>query len=103
MHLPSPAANTNFAFNRVHHHAETPVGIQADLRVSKVRPRVVPVPYGFRPSICPVGAWQAWKEASDLTDPDGYVWRRLHTLAHHHGERAAARVHRRQRHRHPRR
>jgi hypothetical protein len=31
-------------------YAETPGGIQADLRVSKVRPRIV-VPYGSRPSI----------------------------------------------------
>ncbi|WP_326617673.1 hypothetical protein OG863_09810 [Streptomyces decoyicus] len=68
------------AFNRVRGYAETPGGIQADLRVSKVRPRNVPVPYDSRPSICPVRAWQAWKEAASLTDPDGYTWRRLHTV-----------------------
>lgn len=33
-------------------------------------------------SICPVRAWQAWKEAADLTDPDGYAWRRLHNRWH---------------------
>ncbi|MFD3309944.1 hypothetical protein [Streptomyces sp. NPDC058694] len=48
----------------------------------KVRPRVVPVPYGSRPSICPVRAWQAWKEAADLIDPDGYAWWRLHNRWH---------------------
>ncbi|CAM5257461.1 hypothetical protein SCANM63S_04383 [Streptomyces canarius] len=51
-------------------------------RVSKIRPRVVPIPYGSRPSICPVRAWQAWKEAANLTDPDGYAWRRLHNRWH---------------------
>ncbi|MFF2902407.1 hypothetical protein [Streptomyces sp. NPDC057966] len=70
------------AFNRVRDYAETPGGIQADLRVSKVRPRVVPVPYGSRPSICPVRAWQVWKEAAGLTDPDGYAWRCLHNRWH---------------------
>ncbi|MGW7256752.1 hypothetical protein [Streptomyces sp. NPDC054834] len=27
-------------------------------------------------------AWQAWKEAAGLTDPDGYAWRRLHNRWH---------------------
>lgn len=59
------------AFNRVRDYADTPAGIQADLRVLKVRPRVVLVPYGSRSSICPVRAWQAWKEAAGLTNADG--------------------------------
>ncbi|MGC8923537.1 site-specific integrase [Streptomyces griseoaurantiacus] len=78
MHFAVAGREHELAFNRVRDYAETSGGIQADLRVSKVRPRVVPVPYGSRPSICPVRAWQAWKEAAALTDPDGYAWRRLH-------------------------
>ncbi|AVH54629.1 MULTISPECIES: hypothetical protein [Streptomyces] len=57
-------------------------GLVADMRVSKIRPRIVPVPYGSRPSICPVRAWTAWKEAAELTDPDDYAWRRLHSRWH---------------------
>ncbi|MEV0137921.1 integrase [Streptomyces globisporus] len=82
MHFAVAGREHELAFNRVRDYAETPGGIQADLRVSKVRPRVVPVPYGSRPSICPVRAWQAWREAADLTDPDGYAWRRLHSRWH---------------------
>ncbi|MEU9237120.1 hypothetical protein [Streptomyces subrutilus] len=70
------------AATRVRDYTPTPEGIQADLRVSKVRPRVVPVPYGTRPSICPVRAWTAWTEAAQLTDPDGPAWRRLHSRWH---------------------
>ncbi|CAM5243463.1 hypothetical protein SCANM63S_07531 [Streptomyces canarius] len=83
MHFAVAGREHELAFNRVRDYsAETPAGIQADLRVSKVRLRVVPVPYGSRPSICPVRAWQAWKEAAGPTDPDGYAWRRLHNRWH---------------------
>ncbi|MFI9809549.1 integrase [Streptomyces sp. NPDC052301] len=82
MHFAVAGREHELAFNRVRDYAETPGGIQADLRVSKVRPRIVPVPHGSRPSICPVRAWQAWKEAAGLTDPDGYAWRRLHNRWH---------------------
>lgn len=82
MHFAVAGREHELAFNRVRDYTETPDGIQADLRVSKVRPRVVPVPYGSRPSICPVRAWQTWKEAAGLTDPDGYAWRRLHNRWH---------------------
>ncbi|MFE5088492.1 site-specific integrase [Streptomyces mirabilis] len=50
------------------------------MRVSKIRPRVVPVPYSSCPSICPVRAWTVWQEAAGLDDPDGHAWRRLHNL-----------------------
>ncbi|WP_405477588.1 integrase [Streptomyces canus] len=102
MHFAVAGHEHELAFNRVRDYADTPAGIHADLRVSKVRPRVVPVPYGSHPSICPVRAWQAWTEAADLTDPDGYAWRRLHNRWHtvmDSGLQPA--VHRR--HRHPRR
>ncbi|MGR6975229.1 hypothetical protein ACU639_37610 [Streptomyces cynarae] len=82
MHFAVAGRRHELAFNRVRDYAETPGGIQADLRVSKIRPRVVPVPYGSRPPICPVRAWQTWKEAADLTNPDGYAWRRLHNRWH---------------------
>ncbi|WP_405933638.1 hypothetical protein [Streptomyces sp. NBC_00827] len=70
------------AFNRVRDCADATGGLVADRRVSKIRPRIIPVPYGFRPSICPVCAWTAWKEAAELTGPDGYAWRRLHSRWH---------------------
>jgi hypothetical protein len=82
MHFAVAGREHELAANRVRDYADTPAGIQADLRVSKVRPRVVPVPYGSRPSICPVRAWQAWKKAAGLDDPDGYAWRRLHNRWH---------------------
>ncbi|OIJ94884.1 hypothetical protein BIV25_21035 [Streptomyces sp. MUSC 14] len=41
------------ASNLVRDDVETPGGIKPDLRVSKVRPRVVPVPYGrYGPLVC---------------------------------------------------
>ncbi|WP_316746053.1 hypothetical protein [Streptomyces sp. MK7] len=57
MHFAVAGRRRELAFNRVRDYAGNPGGIQADLRVSKVRPRVVPVPCGSRPSICPVRAW----------------------------------------------
>ncbi|MEU6397173.1 integrase [Streptomyces cinnamoneus] len=82
MHFAVAGREHELAATRVRDYAETPGGNQADLRVSKVRPRVVPVPFGSRPSICPVRAWTAWKEAAELTDPDGPAWRRLHSRWH---------------------
>ncbi|WP_331720531.1 integrase (plasmid) [Streptomyces sp. NBC_00161] len=79
MHFAVAGREHELAANRVRDYALTSAGIQADLRVSKVRPRVVPVPYGTRPSICPVRAWTAWKEAAELTDPDAPAWPRLHS------------------------
>ena len=42
---------------RVRDLADAADGLLADLRVSKVRPRQVPVPYGSCPSPCSVRAW----------------------------------------------
>ncbi|GAA3479412.1 hypothetical protein [Streptomyces yanii] len=48
------------------------------MRVSKTWPRMVPVTYGSRPAICPVRAWNAWKEAVGLADePNSPAFRRL--------------------------
>ncbi|MER5584645.1 hypothetical protein ABT090_23815 [Streptomyces asoensis] len=56
MHFAVAGREHELAFNRVRDYAETPDGIQADLRVSKVRPRIVPVPHGSRTSVCPARA-----------------------------------------------
>ncbi|MEU0398233.1 integrase [Streptomyces sp. NPDC006208] len=82
MHFAVAGREHEPAHNRVRDYADTPGGIRADLRVSKVRPRVVPVPYGSRSSICPVRACTAWRQAAGLDDPDGYAWRRLHSRWH---------------------
>ncbi|WP_107475784.1 integrase [Streptomyces sp. Sge12] len=82
MHFAVAGREHELSFNRVRDYAETPAGIQADLRVSKVRPRIVPVPYGSRPSVCPVRTWQAWKDAAALDDPDSPAWLRLHSRRH---------------------
>ncbi|MFF4402657.1 integrase, partial [Streptomyces sp. NPDC001480] len=50
MHFAVAGCRHDLAFNRVRDYAETPGSIQADLRVSKIGLRVVPVPYGSRPS-----------------------------------------------------
>ncbi|MFI0156707.1 integrase [Streptomyces lydicus] len=57
-------------------------GLEVDVRVSKISPRQVKVPFGSRPSTCPVRAWRAWTEAAGLTDPDGYAFRALHPRWH---------------------
>ncbi|MFI8503504.1 integrase [Streptomyces sp. NPDC085524] len=83
MHFAVAGREHELAATRVRDYTATPAGIQADLRVSKIRPRTVPVPYGSRPSICPVRAWTAWKEAAGLdSDPDSPAWRRLHSRWH---------------------
>lgn len=82
MHFAVAGRQHELAFNRVRDYAQTREGIRADMRVSKVRPRIVPVPYGSRPALCPVRAWQTWQDAAGLDDPDGYAWRRLHSRWH---------------------
>ncbi len=63
-------------------------GILADLRVSKVAPRTVPVTYAADPAICPVRTYRTWRQASGThREPDNYAFRRLnarwHTLTPH--------------------
>jgi hypothetical protein len=53
-------------------------GLVVDVRVSKVSPRTVQIPYGSRAHLCPVRAWRRWKDAACLTDPDGFAYRPLH-------------------------
>jgi site-specific recombinase XerD len=83
LHFAVAGREHELALTRVRDYAADPGGLQADLRVSKVRPRIVPVPYGSRPALCPVRAWSAWKEAAELDgDPDGFAFRPLHSRWH---------------------
>ncbi|GFE12417.1 hypothetical protein Sgleb_04640 [Streptomyces glebosus] len=61
---------------------ETEHGLEIDVRVSKISPRKVKVPFGSRPSTCPVRAWRAWTESAGLSDPDGFAFRALHPRWH---------------------
>ncbi|MFD4143041.1 integrase [Streptomyces sp. NPDC058572] len=82
MHFAVAGREHEIAATRVRDYTDTPGGLLADMRVSKVRPRIVPVPYGTRPSICPVRAWTAWKQAARLDDPHGPAFRKLHPRWH---------------------
>jgi integrase len=53
-------------------------GLLVDVRVSKTEPRTVAVPYGRHEETCPVRAWQAWREAAQIADPDRHAFRRIH-------------------------
>ncbi|MEV5176857.1 hypothetical protein AB0L10_38595 [Streptomyces flaveolus] len=70
------------AFLRVRDVVETEHGMEVDVRVSKIKPRKVKVPFGSRPSSCPVRAWRAWKESAGLTDPDDFAYKPLHNRWH---------------------
>lgn len=67
---------------RQRHFVEHENGLLIDVRVSKVKPRVVQVPRGVRPSTCPVRAWHAWKDAAGLNDPDDFAYKPLHARWH---------------------
>ncbi|MEU5030957.1 hypothetical protein [Streptomyces milbemycinicus] len=56
--------------------------MEVDVRVSKIKPRKVKVPFGSRPSSCPVRAWRAWKESAQLTDLDDFAYKPLHNRWH---------------------
>ncbi|WP_244190160.1 site-specific integrase [Streptomyces hygroscopicus] len=70
------------AFLRLRHITEHENGLLVDVRVSKTKPRLAKVPFGSRPSTCPVRAWRAWRDAAALTDPDGFAYRQLHNRWH---------------------
>jgi len=53
-------------------------GLVVNIRVSKTRPREVHVPYGQRPSTCPVRAWLVYADAACLDDPDDFAFKALH-------------------------
>lgn len=99
MHFAVAGRRHELAFNRVRDYAETPDGIQADLRVSKVRPPRRAGPLRL-PALDLPGQGLAGVEGGRRSHRPGRL--RLappaQPLAHSHGERAAARVHRRRRH-----
>ncbi|EMF56476.1 tyrosine-type recombinase/integrase [Streptomyces bottropensis] len=70
------------AFLRVRDFVVTEHGMEVDVRVSKIKPRKVKVPFGSRPSSCPVRAWRAWKAEANLTDPDDFAYKPLHNRWH---------------------
>ncbi|MCQ4045837.1 integrase [Streptantibioticus rubrisoli] len=70
------------AFLRVRDFVETEHGMEVDVRVSKIKPRRVKVPFGSRPSSCPVRAWRVWKAEANLTDPDDFAYKPLHPRWH---------------------
>ncbi|WP_257586057.1 tyrosine-type recombinase/integrase [Streptomyces sp. NEAU-sy36] len=70
------------AFLRLRDFEEHAKGLLVDVRVSKVKPRKVKVPFGTNPSTCPVRAWKAWKESAGLTDPDDFAYKPLHPRWH---------------------
>ncbi|MFF1444095.1 site-specific integrase [Streptomyces sp. NPDC058295] len=53
-------------------------GLLVDVRVSKTEPRTVAVPYGQNVATCPVKAWNAWRDAACIVDPDRHAFRRIH-------------------------
>lgn len=67
---------------RVRDFTETEHGMEVHVRVSKIKPRKVKVPFGSRPSSCPVRAWRAWKAEADLADPDDFAYKPLHNRWH---------------------
>lgn len=62
---------------RVRDMQVTEHGLLVDIRVSKVKPRKVPVPYGTRPSTCPVRSWIAW-QSERQADPDDFAYCGVH-------------------------
>ncbi|MFF4429744.1 integrase [Streptomyces sp. NPDC001513] len=81
MHFAIAGREHELAWLRVRDVAEDPEGrgLIVDVRVSKVSPRVVEVPYGSRAHLCPVRAWSRWKAEARLDDdPDGFAYLRLH-------------------------
>lgn len=72
------ARRAELAGLRLRNITDDPNGLLVDVRVSKVDPRTVAVPFGENPLTCPVRAWQAWKTAAELTNPHGHAFRRIH-------------------------
>lgn len=72
------ARRAELAGLRLRNIADDPNGLLVDVRVSKVEPRTVAVPFGQNPATCPVRAWQAWKTGAGLADSNGHAFRRIH-------------------------
>jgi integrase len=79
------AREHELAFLRACDVAEDPEGrgLVVDVRVSKVAPRVVRVPFGSRAHLCPIRSWRRWHEVAELDSaPDGFAFRRIHSRWH---------------------
>lgn len=80
MHFALAAREHELAWLRLRDITEDPEGrgLVVDVRVSKVAPRVVAVPFGSRAHLCPIRAWRRWKEELGTDpDPDSFAYRRL--------------------------
>jgi hypothetical protein len=85
LHFAIAGREHELAWLRVRDVTEDPEGrgLIVDLRVSKVAPRKVEVPFGSRAHLCPVRAWRRWKqELGEDVDPDSFAFRRLHNRWH---------------------
>lgn len=85
LHFAIAGREHELAWLRVRDVTEDPEGrgLVVDVRVSKVKPRVVAVPFGSRAHLCPVRAWRRWRaELGPDTDPDSFAYRPLHNRWH---------------------
>ncbi|GAA2245844.1 hypothetical protein GCM10010232_36180 [Streptomyces amakusaensis] len=57
-------------------------GMEVDVPVPKIKLRKVKVPFGSRPSSCPVRAWRVRKASAALADPDDFAYKPLHNRWH---------------------
>lgn len=81
MHFAIAGREHELAYLRVRDITEDPEGrgLIVDVRVSKVAPRTVAVPFGSRAHLCPVRAWRRWKaELGEDVAPDSFAFRAVH-------------------------
>ncbi|MET7887410.1 tyrosine-type recombinase/integrase [Streptomyces avermitilis] len=81
LHFAIAGREHELAHLRVRDITEDPEGrgLIVDVRVSKVAPRTVEVPFGSRAHLCPVRAWRRWKaELGQDVDPDSFAFRAVH-------------------------
>ncbi|WP_306324125.1 MULTISPECIES: tyrosine-type recombinase/integrase [unclassified Streptomyces] len=81
LHFAVAGREHELAHLRVRDIAEDPEGrgLTVDIRVSKVKPRKVAVPFGSRAHLCPVRAWRRWRaELGPDADPDSFAFRAVH-------------------------
>ncbi|MFJ2566531.1 tyrosine-type recombinase/integrase [Streptomyces sp. NPDC087568] len=81
LHFAIAGREHELAYLRVRDIAEDPEGrgLIVDVRVSKVAPRTVEVPFGSRAHLCPVRAWRRWKlELGEDVEPDSFAFRAVH-------------------------
>ncbi|MFF8432448.1 integrase [Streptomyces sp. NPDC016566] len=81
MHFAIAGREHELAWLRVRDITEDPEGrgLIVDVRVSKVSPRKVEVPFGSRAHLCPVRAWRRWRqELGEDVDPDSFAYRAVH-------------------------